>query len=272
MGDDYVAVVRRAFDEQWVDVYENAGKTSGAYCAGVFGAHPYVLMNYGGTIEDLFTLAHEVGHMMHSHYTNLTQPYVYSNYTTFVAEVASTVNEALLTDYLVKTSTDSKTTAYLINQALDGYVGTLFRQVMLAEFELRAHEAVAAGEPLTHEGANELYRRLNTEQYGDCVVLDPEADYGWTRIPHFYMGFYVYQYATGKSAAAALARDILSGDPAKLRAYIEFLSAGCSDYSINLLQAAGVDMSAPQPIEAAMAEFESLLDKMDWHNERSVTC
>ena len=263
LGEGYVSVVARAFEQRWIDVLENKGKTSGAYCASSYGTHPYILMNFNDTIEDLFTLAHEVGHMMHSYYTNKRQPYVYSNYTIFVAEVASTVNEALLTDYLLKTTTDTTMRSYLINQALDGYIGTLFRQTMLAKFELLAHEMVANGEPLTHESACALYRQLNIEQYGDSVVLDPESDYGWARIPHFYMNFYVYQYATGKSAAAALAQGIIARDSAKIQAYLDFLASGCADYSINLLKAAGVDMSSPQPIEAAMAEFETLLDKLE---------
>jgi len=263
LGESYVAIVARAFEERWIDVYENEGKTSGAYCAGVYGTHPYILMNFNNTLEDLFTLAHEVGHMMHSYYTNAHQPYVYSNYTIFVAEVASTVNEALLTDYLLQTTTDKTMQAYLVNQALDGYIGTLFRQTMLAKFELLAHEMVTNGEPLTPESACALYRKLNTEQYGDSVVLNPESDYGWARIPHFYMNFYVFQYATGKSAAAALAQGIIARDTTKTQAYLDFLASGCADYSIDLLKTAGVDMSTPQPIEAAMSEFEALLDKLE---------
>jgi len=263
LGENYVSAVSRAFEQRRIDVLENEGKTGGAYCASSYGTHPYILMNFNDTIEDLFTLAHEVGHMMHSYCTNERQPYVYSNYTIFVAEVASTVNEALLTDYLLKTTNDETMRAYLINQALDGYIGTLFRQTMLAKFELLAHEMVANGEPLTPESACALYRKLNVEQYGDSVVLDPESDYGWARIPHFYMNFYVYQYATGKSAAAALAQGIIAHDPAKIHAYLDFLASGCADYSINLLKAAGVDMSSPQPIKAAMAEFEALLNKLE---------
>ncbi|MCL2616454.1 MAG: oligoendopeptidase F [Defluviitaleaceae bacterium] len=263
LGKDYIDTVRHAYSKRWIDVYENAGKTSGAYSVDMYGAHPYVLMNFNNTMDDLFTLAHEVGHMMHAYYTNAAQPYVYANSTVFTAEVASTVNEALLTHYLLRTVDDKAKRAYVINQALDGYVGTLFRQAMLADFELQAHEEAAAGEPTTHEGACALYRRLNEQQYGSAVTLDPEADYGWARIPHFYMGFYVYQYATGKSAAAALARGILSGDAAALGAYKGFLAAGSSDYSINLLRAAGVDMSVPRPIQAAMADFEELLAEME---------
>ena len=270
LGEDYVNVVRRALSENWIDVYENEGKSSGAYCAGVYGVHPYVLMNFNGTIGDLLTLAHEVGHMMHSYYSNGTQPYVYSNYTIFVAEVASTVNEALLLDYLLRTTNDKKMLAYLVNESLEGFRGTIFRQTMLAEFEMLIHEEVASGSPLTHEGLCELYGRLNRDYYGEGICHDDEISYEWARIPHLYLGFYVYQYATGMSAAQALARGILSGDEAKTRAYLKFLASGSSDYSINLLCQAGIDMRSPEPIELAMAEFEELLNKMETFYEGSV--
>ncbi|MCL2851890.1 MAG: oligoendopeptidase F [Defluviitaleaceae bacterium] len=269
LGTDYVDVVRRAMTEGWIDVYENEGKASGAYCAEMHGAHPYVLMNFNDTIGDLLTLAHEVGHMIHSYYSHETQPYVYGNYTIFVAEVASTVNEALLMDYLLRTTDDKNMLAYLVNESLEGFRGTIFRQTMFAEFEMRIHEAVTGGNPLTHESLCEMYSRINRDYYGDGIIHDDEIGYEWARIPHFYMGFYVYQYATGMSAAQALARGIISGDVDKIQAYLKFLGSGCSDYSINLLREAGVDMSSPAPIEMAMAEFESLLDKMESFYEGS---
>jgi len=267
LGADYVDVVRRAMNEGWIDVYENEGKAGGAYCAGMYGAHPYVLMNFDGTIGDVLTLAHEVGHMMHSHYSNTAQPHIYSNYTIFVAEVASTVNETLLLNYMMNTTDDRKMLAYLVNESLEGIRGTIFRQTMLAEFEKRIHDEVAAGSPLTHESLCETYAALNRDYYGGGVVHDSEIAYEWSRIPHMYMGFYVYQYATGMSAALALSRGILAGDAGKVQAYLEFLAAGSSDYSINLLKAAGVDMSSPRPIEAAMKVFEELLDRMETYSD-----
>ena len=267
LGHEYVDVVRKAMNEGWIDVFENEGKASGAYCAGMYGAHPYVMMNFDGTIGDLLTLAHEVGHMMHSYYSNETQPHVYSHYTIFVAEVASTVNETLLLDYLKRTTDDKNMQAYLVNESLEGFRGTIFRQTMFAEFEKRIHEAVEEGNPLTHESLNELYSELNRDYYGDGLVHDEQIGYEWSRIPHMYMGFYVYQYATGMSAAQSLARGILSGDATQVRSYLGFLAAGSSDYSINLLKSAGVDMSSPKPIEEAMTVFKELLDRMESYYE-----
>lgn len=266
LGEGYVSVVRRAFNERWIDVYENEGKTSGAYCAAQYGAHPFVLLNYSDTLDDVFTLAHEVGHMMHSYYSSGAQPYIYSSYTTFVAEVASTLNEALLMDYLLKT-VEPAARAALINEALQGFSGTIFRQVQFAEFEQRIHEMQASGEALTQEVLAQLYSQLQRDYHGEQLVPDENTPYEWSRIPHFYMGFYVYQYATGKSAAEALALGILQGSPeeraGRVDAYLGFLKSGSSGYSIELLRRAGVDMASPKPVQDACDTFARLLDKME---------
>lgn len=263
LGDDYLGVLSGGFDSRWVDVYENVGKSSGAYSWGVYGVHPFILMNWSGRLRDVFTLAHEAGHAMHSYYSSRTQPYVYSHYTLFVAEVASTVNELLMTDALRRQTDDRLFEAYLVNHALEDIRGTLFRQTMFAEFERWAHDLVEAGGALTPDLLDARYAELCRTYYGPDVEVDEYVAAEWSRIPHFYRAFYVYQYATGISAAAALARQIVEeGDPARQR-YRTFLSGGSSRYSIDLLRDAGVDMTTPEPIERALDTFESLLDELE---------
>lgn len=261
LGEDYLSVFKEGLEGGWIDKYENKGKRSGAYSWGSYGTHPYVLLNYSSNINNMFTLAHEMGHAMHSHYTWTNQPYVYGSYTIFVAEVASTVNEALLMEYLLKTTEDKTQKAYLINYFMEQFRGTLFRQTMFAEFELTAHDMAERGEPLTFEGLTEVYRQLNKKYFGDGIVLDDEICYEWMRIPHFYTAFYVYQYATGYSCAIALSKKILEENGAEN--YIKFLKGGSSDFSINLLKTAGVDISTPEPVENALKVFEDLLDKFE---------
>ncbi len=261
MGEEYIKTLREGLEGGWIDVYENEGKRSGAYAWGAYGCHPFVSLNYDGTINSMFTLAHEMGHAMHSHYTWSNQPYVYGDYTIFVAEVASTVNEALLMEYLLKTTEDETAKAYLINYFLEQFRGTLFRQTMFAEFELLTHTAVENGEALTFEGLCKIYRELNEKYFGDEIVIDEEIDREWARIPHFYNAFYVYQYATGYSAAISLSKKILDENGSEN--YIKFLKGGSSEYSIDLLKIAGVDMSISKPIEDAMSVFGELLDKIE---------
>ena len=263
LGDDYRSVLAGGLDSRWVDVYENVGKTSGAYSWGVYGVHPFILMNWSSQLRDVFTLAHEAGHAMHSHYSSNTQPYVYSHYTLFVAEVASTVNELLLTDALRRQTDDRLFEAYLVNHVLEDLRGTLMRQTMFAEFERWAHAHVEAGDALTPDLMDSRYAELCRTYYGPDVEVDEHVAAEWSRIPHFYRAFYVYQYATGISAAAALSRQIIEeGEPARQR-YRAFLSGGSSRYSIDLLRSAGVDMASPQPIDRALDLFESLIDELE---------
>lgn len=262
MGEDYLNILREGFENRWIDVYENEGKTSGAYSAGA-RVHPYVLLNHKDTLNCMFTLAHEMGHAIHSYLSNKNQPVVYSDYVIFVAEVASTCNEALLMQYLLKNTEDKKQRAYLINYFLEQFRTTLYRQTMFAEFELKINEMAAAGESLTAEGLNELYGELNKLYFGDGIVLDDEIKLEWARIPHFYYDYYVYQYATGYSAAIALSQRILKyGDPA-VRDYIGFLKGGCSTDPISLLKGAGVDMATTQPINEALSMFGELIKEME---------
>jgi oligoendopeptidase F len=263
LGEEYVSTVREAFKAGWVDVYENEGKRGGAYSTSCYDCHPYVLMNYDNKIDDMFTLAHEMGHAMHSWYINRTQPHVYSMYSIFLAEVASTVNEALLMEYLLKTTTDENSRKYLINYFMEQFRTTLFRQTMFAEFELMTHKAAENGEPLTVDYLNKIYRELNIKYYGPDIVVDDKIDMEWARIPHFYRAFYVYQYATGYSAAMAVSKAIMEKGDAAAGPYLEFLKSGSSDYPINVLRTAGVDMSAPKPVEDAMAIFQGLVEKME---------
>ncbi len=263
LGSEYVSIIQEGFDNRWVDVEENVGKRSGAYSSGAYGTRPYILMNWQDNVNNLFTLAHEFGHSVHSYYTRETQPYPYANYSIFVAEVASTCNEALLNDYMLKTTEDKQRRLYLLNHFLEGFRGTVFRQTMFAEFEQLIHEKAAAGEPLTADHLSELYYDLNKKYFGDDIVVDEEIALEWARIPHFYYNFYVYQYATGYSAATALAKQILDeGEPAVER-YIDFLKAGSSDYPINVLKKAGVDMTSPEPIKQALSVFEETLEELE---------
>lgn len=263
MGESYIKDLQHAFGSGWIDVYENEGKTSGAYSWGTHLTHPYVLLNYQGTINDVFTIAHEMGHAMHSYYTNRTQPYIYSEYKIFVAEVASTVNESLLMKYMLEHTRDKKEKAYLLNHYLEEFRGTVFRQTMFAEFEKAVHGAADKGEALTVDEFCRVYRGLNEKYFGKAVAVDKEIDMEWSRIPHFYNSFYVYKYATGMSAAASLSKQILTeGRPAVDR-YIAFLSSGGSDYPLELLKKAGVDLSTPKPVEDAMGVFKEVLDELE---------
>lgn len=255
LGKDYCKVIERAFKERWIDVCENKGKTSGAFSCGVYGVHPYILLNWQGTINDVFTLAHELGHTMHSYYSNQKQPYAKSNYKIFVAEVASTVNENLLLDYFLKNTKNKKERTYILNHYLEEFRATVYRQVMFAEFEKKAHAVVGAGGALTAESLSDMYYELNKEFFAAAVKVDEDIKYEWARIPHFYNSFYVYKYATGFSAAVALAKGILSGDKKKIKAYRDFLAAGGSDYPIEELKAAGVDLSTPKPVQDALDVF-----------------
>lgn len=263
LGEAYVNTVREGFANRWIDVYENEGKRSGAYSAGAYGVHPYVLLNHNDTLDNMFTLAHEMGHSMHSYYSNDTQPYIYSQYKIFVAEVASTCNEVLLMEYLLANTTDPKERAYLLNHYLDSFKGTVYRQTMFAEFEMQTNKLVEDGESLTADCLNKLYYELNCKYYGPEMVSDPEIAYEWARIPHFYYDFYVYQYATGYSAAVAIAHAILKEGAPAVERYLKFLSGGCSKSPIDLLKIAGVNMEEPQPIQEALAVFGKILDEIE---------
>ncbi len=264
LGADYTAALAHGLGSRWVDVLENQNKHSGAYSFGAYGTHPFVLLNYQGQLEDVFTLAHEMGHSMHSFYSWGTQPYPYAGYTIFLAEIASTLNEALLTHYLLQSTQDQAVRAYVVNHYLDGFRATLYRQTMFADFELQMHTRAEAGESLTPDVLCGIYRDLNQQYYGDGgVVVDDLVAWEWSRIPHFYTSFYVYQYATGISASAALARAIVNeGQPAVDR-YLTLLKSGSSDYSIDLLKRAGVDMTTPEPVEAAIAEFDQAITDLE---------
>ena len=261
MGEDYVKVASAGMDKDWVDVFENENKRSGAYSWGAYGTHPYVLLNHQDNIGSMFTLAHEMGHAMHTYYSNKTQPITYASYLIFVAEVASTCNESLLMHHLMETCSDEAERKYLINHYLEGFRTTLFRQAMFAEFEMIVHKKLAAGENLTKETICQIYHDLNVLYHGPDMVVDEEIDCEWMRIPHFYTSFYVYQYATGYSAAIAFSKKILEeGKPAVDRYIENFLCGGGSKDPIDLLKAAGVDMSTPAPVDDALRVFEEYLD------------
>lgn len=263
LGEEYIQVLSEGMDGGWIDVYENQGKRSGAYSWGAYGCHPFVLMNYQDNLNNVFTLAHEMGHSMHSYYSDKNQLYLYAGYRIFVAEVASTCNEALLMEYLLRHTEDKKEKAYLINYFLEQFKGTLYRQTMFAEFEKITHEMAGRGEPLTAEILNDIYYKLNEQYFGDDIVIDKEIALEWSRIPHFYTPFYVYQYATGYSAAIAISRKILSGDAAAREGYMKFLSGGSSMNPIDLLKLCGVDMTTPEPVQSALRLFGELLDEME---------
>lgn len=264
LGEDYLNVLKEGFENRWVDVHENKGKRSGAYSSGTYGTNPYILMNWQDNVNNLFTLAHEFGHSVHSYFTRKTQAFPYGNYSIFVAEVASTCNEALLNDYLLKTIDDEQKRVYLLNHYLEGFRGTVFRQTMFAEFEYLIHQKAQNNEALTADSLTEMYYELNKKYFGEeDLIIDKEIGLEWTRIPHFYYNYYVYQYATGFSAATALSKQILTeGEPAVKR-YLEFLSAGSSDYPIEVLKKAGVDMTSSQPIAEACKVFEEKLNEME---------
>ena len=262
LGEDYRKILKEGFDSRWIDVYQNVGKRSGAYSAGA-SVHPYVLLNYTGTLDSQFTLAHEMGHALHSYLSNKHQNPVDAGYVIFVAEVASTCNEALLMEYLLGKTTDKKERAYLINHFLDQFRGTLYRQTLFAEFELNIGRMAAQGKTLTAEALCKEYRRLNEMYYGPDIVVDDEIAMEWARIPHFYLDYYVFQYATGYSAAIALSRRIRAEGESAVKDYLGFLSGGCSRTPIELLKGAGVDMTGPEPVEKALELFGTLLDEME---------
>ena len=260
MGEEYCGLIRRAFDERWIDVYENKGKTTGAFSCGVYGVHPYVLLNFSGTLEDAFTLAHELGHSMHSYFSDHAQDYPNHDYRILVAEVASTVNEVLLTKYLLRNELDPKRRAYILNHFLEGFRTTVFRQTLFAEFERRTHDLYQSGEPLTAETLCKVYRELNDLYYAGAVNNELQ-DVEWARVPHFYTAFYVYQYATGFCSAVAIAAQILeSGDASR---YLTFLRTGGSMYPIDELKLAGVDLTQPETVRRALAVFSDSLEEFE---------
>ena len=263
LGEDYVSKVKEGFEGRWLDVYENEGKRSGAYSAGAYGAHPYVLLNHNDTLDNMFTLAHEMGHAMHSYYSNENQPYIYAGYKIFVAEVASTCNEILLMEYLLANTEDQKERAYLLNHYLDSFKGTVYRQTMFAEYEMRSNAMVENGENLTAENLCALYLELNKKYYGPDMVSDEEISYEWARIPHFYYNFYVYQYATSFSAAVAIAHEILEKGAPAVERYKEFLSGGCSKSPVELLKMVGINMEEATPIQNALDVFGEVLDEIE---------
>jgi oligoendopeptidase F len=260
LGEEYQKLLDRAYTERWIDVYENKGKTTGAYSCGVFGVHPYVLLNYTDTLDDAFTLAHELGHAMHSYFSDTTRDFANHDYKILVAEVASTVNEVLLTRYLLSKETDPAKRAYLLNHYLEGFRTTVFRQTLFAEFELLAHNMDMEGTPLTAETLNDCYRKLNELYYEGAVVNDLQK-IEWARIPHFYNSFYVYQYATGFCSAVSIAKKILEENGAEN--YLRFLTTGGSDYPLEELKITGVDLTKPDTVAAAMEEFDSALSELE---------
>ncbi len=263
LGEKYGTVLKQGMESRWIDIYENEGKRTGAYSWGAYGTHPYVLLNFNGNLTNVFTLAHEMGHALHSYFSDEAQPYLYAGYKIFVAEVASTCNEALLIHYLLEQSKDEKERMYLINYFLDKFKGTMFRQTMFAEFEKITHAAVEAGETMTADRLCEIYHKLNQFYFGDQMISDPQIAVEWARIPHFYTPFYVYQYATGFSAAVAISQKILNGEPNAVENYLKFLSSGGSMDPIDLLKICDVDMTTSKPVEEALQVFESYLDELE---------
>ncbi|MGE8205228.1 oligoendopeptidase F [Heyndrickxia sp. NPDC080065] len=264
LGEEYQSILKEGFENRWVDVEENKGKRSGAYSSGAYGTNPYILMNWQDNVNNLFTLAHEFGHSVHSYYTRKNQPNTYGDYSIFVAEVASTCNEALLNDYLLKTIDDEQKRIYLLNHYLEGFRGTVFRQTMFAEFEHLIHQKEQNGEALTAELLTKEYYELNKKYFGgEDIIIDEQIGLEWSRIPHFYYNYYVYQYATGFSAATALSAQILEEGKPAVERYIGFLSSGSSDYPIEVLKKAGVDMTTSEPIEEALKVFEEKLNELE---------
>lgn len=259
LGEDYLNDLKKAFDERWIDLYPNVGKKSGAYSWGTYDSYPYVLLNYNNTVDSVSTMAHELGHSMHSYYSRKNQDYIYHDYPIFLAEIASTVNEILLNDYMYKNASTKKEKILYLNEFLDKIKGTLFRQTMFAEFEMIMHDKYQNNIPLTDEEFNKTYYELNKLYFGDNMVSDELISHEWKRIPHFYTSFYVYKYATGISAAIAIASDILNNVSGSREKYLEFLSSGCSDYPLNILKKCGVDMTTSEPIEKALEMFNQKL-------------
>ena len=263
LGEEYLTKMNKGIEEGWIDVYENKGKTSGAYSFGCYDSYPYILLNYTDTLKDVFTIIHEMGHSMPSRYTRDEQPYIYGSHSIFTAEVASTVNESLLMQHLLRTKDEKEMRKYLLNMHLEEFRTTLFRQTMFAEFEDITHKAIESGETLTAEWMCQQYEDLNAQYYGSAVEKDDVIRYEWARIPHFYNAFYVYKYATGYSAATAISKKILTEGKPAAQDYIRFLKTGESDYPIELLKIAGVDMSSPLPVQQAMETFNQLLDEFE---------
>ena len=263
LGEDYLSRVKRAFSERWIDVYENQGKRSGAYSGGSYDTNAFMLLNWQDNLDNLFTLVHETGHSMHSSYTRETQPYVYGDYSIFLAEIASTTNENILTEKLLQEVQDDATRFAILNNFLDGFRGTVFRQTQFAEFEHAIHQADQNGEVLTSEFLNKLYADLNQEYYGMSKEDNPQIQYEWARIPHFYYNYYVYQYSTGFAAASALAEKIVHGSQEDRDRYIEYLKAGKSDYPLNIMRKAGVDMEKEDYLNDAFAVFERRLEEFE---------
>jgi oligoendopeptidase F len=263
LGEEYLDILKTGLSGGWIDVYENQGKTSGAYSWGCYDSHPYVLLNYDSKLDDVFTLAHEMGHALHSYYSNRHQPYVYSQYTIFLAEVASTVNESLLIDYLLQRCSSREERVYLINHYLEQFRGTVYRQTMFAEYEKIIHDMVEQGQPLTTEALKQSYMDLNRLYYGPDVVIDEDINMEWARIPHFYSAFYVYKYATGFSAATAIKEQIQNEGPAAVERYLAFLKSGSSAYPVELLKKAGVDLTSRRPVQAALEYFGRLVNELE---------
>lgn len=262
LGEEYLKVIKSAFDEGWIDVYDNEGKKGGAYSWGSYDSHPYILMSYKNDLNSLFTLIHELGHSVHSHYSRTSQPFLYSDYKIFVAEVASTLNELLLINYLLENSKSKDETIYLLNYYLEQFRTTVYRQTMFAEFEKIVHERVENGEPLTADEFTDIYYKLNEKYYGKSAIVDKQIGIEWARIPHFYSNFYVYKYATGFSAASALSQQILSEGSTAVDRYINFLKSGGSEYPLEQLKSAGVDMTKKESIEEALNVFAELVNKL----------
>ncbi|WP_186429793.1 oligoendopeptidase F [Clostridium sp. BSD9I1] len=263
LGEEYITIFDEGIKNRWIDIYENKGKRKGAYSWGSYDTMPYVLLNYNYELNDVSTFAHEMGHSIHSYYSKKEQPYIYADYTLFCAEVASTVNENLLINYLIKNENDENKKLYLINTQLEQIRTTVFRQIMFAEFEKITHEKIDAGEPLTSEDLCKIYHEINVRYFGGDMIIDKEIDMEWARIPHFYNDFYVYQYATGYSAANSFVKSILENGKDSVEKYKGFLKSGGSDYPINILKKAGVDMTSPKPIKDTIARFNELLDMLD---------
>ncbi len=263
LGEEYLSIVKRAFSERWIDVYENEGKQGGAYSWGSYDSSPYILMSYKDDLNSLFTLIHELGHSMHSYYSRTNQEYLYSSYKIFVAEVASTLNELLLVHYLLENSTSKDEKIYLLNYYLEQFRTTVYRQTMFAEFEKITHERVEAKEPLTAKEFTDIYYKLNEKYYGKSCVVDEQIGLEWARIPHFYSNFYVYKYATGFSAASALSEKILNEGESAVEKYLNFLKSGGSEYPLNQLRAAGIDMEKKESIEKALGVFKELVEELE---------
>lgn len=263
LGEEYMEAMLNGFESRWVDVYENRGKRSGAYSGGSYDSNPFILLNYQGTLDNVFTTAHEMGHSMHSYLTRKYQPFTYGNYSIFLAEVASTTNEILLLNYMLDKTEDENERLYLINHYIESFRTTVFRQTMFAEFEMKINKHVEAGGALTADYLSESYKELNDLYYGPDIVSDEEIAIEWARIPHFYFNFYVFQYATGFSAAVDFANKILNGGQEEVDKYLEFLKSGSSDYAINILKEAGVDMTTKDPVDNAMKLFRNLVEEFD---------